>query len=235
LQAGWRDQTPLNSFYLSIMKTAIVIGATGLVGTELVTQLLADDRFSKVKVFARRSVGISNEKLEEHIINFDAVGEWSHLVAGDVLFSALGTTIKQAGSQDAQYKIDHNYQYNFAKAAATNGVKHYVLISSAYASPGSRIFYSRMKGELERDIQQLSFEKISIIRPGLLAGDRKEFRLGERISQMILPVLKFIPGLQGYTPIHARKVAKAMINAVIYQTEALRIYELKEVFQLAEK
>jgi aspartate-semialdehyde dehydrogenase len=90
-------------------KTALVIGATGLVGNELVHQLLADDRFGAVLVFVRRSMGISHSKLQEFIINFDEPQNWSHLVKGDVLFSALGTTLKKAGSKEAQYKIDHDY------------------------------------------------------------------------------------------------------------------------------
>lgn len=216
------------------MKTALVIGATGLVGTELVAQLLSDDRFNQIKIFVRRSAGVTHPKLEEHIINFDAVEQWRDLVKGDVLFSTLGTTIRQAGSQEAQYKIDHNYQYNFAKTASENAVAAYVLISSAYASPDARIFYSRMKGELERDVQQLPFQTISIIRPGMLAGNRKEFRLGEKISLPLFSVLKFIPGLRGYAPIDAGLVARAMIHAAVQQKEAFKIYELQQVFDLAK-
>ena len=139
------------------MKTAVVIGATGLVGSELVALLLADSRFETVKVFVRRSTGRQHPKLEEHLVNFDAVETWKEQLTGDVLFSAMGTTLKQAGSKDAQYKIDYTYQYNVAKAAAENGVPQYVLISSAGASPKSRIFYSRMKGELEESVKKLTF------------------------------------------------------------------------------
>src|SRR6476619_3817620 len=96
--------------------TALVIGATGLVGNELVQQLLADDRFGSVVVFVRRTTGIQHSKLKELIINFDEPQNWNNLVKGDVLFSALGTTIKKAGSKEAQYKIDHNYQFEFARA-----------------------------------------------------------------------------------------------------------------------
>src|SRR5689334_5676279 len=98
-------------------RTAMVIGATGLVGSHLVQLLLHDDRFAVVKIFARRSTGIQHPKLQERIIDFDHPERWKHLITGDVLFSALGTTLKTAGSKEAQYKIDHTYQFNVAKAA----------------------------------------------------------------------------------------------------------------------
>ncbi|WP_237151190.1 NAD(P)H-binding protein [Pontibacter actiniarum] len=122
------------------MKTAIIIGATGLVGKQLVHLLLADQRFNKIIVFGRHSLGIDNAKLEEHLIDFDAPENWRHLVKGDVLFSTLGTTLKQAGGQNQQYKVDYLYQFRFAQAAAQNGVPVYVLVSAPGASPHSVLF-----------------------------------------------------------------------------------------------
>ena len=137
---------------------ALVIGATGLVGSELIDQLLNNEQFTRVKVFGRRPTGKSHPKLEEHVINFDQPEQWKGLVRGDILFSALGTTLKKAGSKGAQFKIDYKYQYYFARAAAENGVSNYVLVSAAGSSPTSRIFYSRMKGILEKDIKKLAFQ-----------------------------------------------------------------------------
>ena len=216
------------------MKTALLIGATGLVGAHLLDQLLRDDKFEKIIVFTRRLTGQQHKKLNEVIINFDKTSEWKKQVKGDVLFSTLGTTLRKAGSKAAQYKIDYTYQYNFAEAAAQNGVPGYVLVSSAYASPSSKIFYSRMKGELERDISQLSFEHISIIRPGILAGDRKEKRLGEKLGLALMNVAYHIPGLSAWKPIHASIVARAMINAYQHPTKPVNEYTLKDVFRLAE-
>ena len=215
--------------------TALVIGATGLVGSELVDQLLSDNKFEKLIVFVRRSTGKEHSKLTEHIIDFDFPQQWSMLVQGDVLFSTLGTTLKQAGSKGAQFKIDYIYQYHFAKVASENGVKEYVLVSAAYASSSSKIFYSRMKGILEKDIKSLSFEHISILRPGMLTGNRKERRLGEIIGTPILKFLQHLPGLTSLRPVSASTVSKAMINATSYHPQRINEYSLSEVFELADK
>ncbi|MBX0331970.1 NAD(P)H-binding protein [Pontibacter sp. HSC-14F20] len=217
------------------MKTALVIGATGLVGTQLVQQLLADDRFSKVIVFGRRSLGIANTKLEEHLINFDASDEWQHLVKGDVFFSTLGTTLKQAGGQNEQYKVDYHYQYKFAEAAAENGVSAYVLVSSSGASKDSLIFYSRMKGTLEENVKNLGFQSINIIQPGLLHGDRKEERFGEAAAYKVMHFLDKV-GIAGkYKPYEDKVVAQAMINAGIAAQPGVHTYTLGDIFTLAER
>ena len=146
-------------------RTALVIGATGLVGSSLVHLLLSNEYFGSIKVFSRRSTGVQHPKLAEYIISFEQPSEWKHLVTGDVVFSSLGTTLKKAGSKEEQFKIDHTYQFQFAKAAADNGVPVYVLVSAAMASEHSMIFYSRMKGLLERDIKRLPFRFIHILQP----------------------------------------------------------------------
>ena len=215
-------------------RIAIVIGATGLVGSALVQQLLEDDRFGLVRVLGRRITGSTDPKLEEHKINFDMPGEWKHLVKGDVLFSALGTTLKQAGSKQAQYKVDHGYQYEVAKAASENGVPVYVLVSSAMADEGSSLFYTRMKGELERDIRQLSFPHIHILQPGMLKGDRKESRPGERIGISVVEFLNKLGIAKKQKPIDVSIVAKAMIN-VSFSKEITKTYALLDVFRLAEE
>jgi len=214
-------------------KTAIVIGATGLVGDQLVQMMLHDTRFEKVKVLARKTTDIHNDKLEEHIVNFDDPGSWKKLVTGDVLYSAMGTTLRAAGSKEAQYKVDHTYQYEVAKMAAANDVKEYVLVSSAGASTDSNIFYSRMKGELERDIKKLPFETIHIIRPGMLAGERKEVRTGVKIWTPLMSVIGAIPGLGNLKPIHGKQVAQAMINATFRHVVGIHSYTMGEVYKLA--
>ena len=215
------------------MQTALVIGATGLVGSHLLDLVLKDARFDKVKVFTRRPTDHKESKLEEYLIDFDKPEEWSSYVKGEILFSSLGTTIKKAGSQEEQYKIDFTYQHRMAEIAARNGTGTYVLVSSAGADPGSRIFYSRMKGELEEAIQKLPFKKIIILQPGILDGDRKESRPAEKISINIARGLKYIPGLKQYRPVHAEIVARAMINASFSEINGIRIFTLGGVFDLA--
>lgn len=217
------------------MKTAILIGATGMTGSYVLQLLLKDDRFSRVKIFVRRTANLNHPKLEEHIIDFDNSDSWKHLVTGDVLFSALGTTLKQAGGKVPQYKVDYNYQYNFAKASSDNGVPVYVLVSSVGANPASGIFYSRMKGELERDIRKLSFRHIYILQPGPLEGPRERERKFEKIG---IGFTRFITDLgifKGYKPIHGKIVAQAMVNASFDTQSPVKVYRLLEVFKRAEK
>ena len=215
------------------MKTALVIGATGLVGKTLTHLLLSDERFSSIKVFVRRTTGIRHRKLEEHLVSFDTMPQWQQNLTGDVLFSCLGTTLKKAGTKEAQYKIDFTYQYDVAYAAAQNNVPQYVLVSSSGASSKSRIFYSRMKGELEDAVKTFPFSQIHILQPGILQGNREEFRLGERIGVEVLSAIQFIPGMKKYAPIPAKTVARAMINASFLQNNKVTVWGLEKVFALA--
>ncbi len=216
------------------MKTAIVIGATGLVGNELVKLLLKDSRIELVKVFTRKSLHINNNKLEEHIINFDQPDQWKKLVTGDILYSALGTTLKVAGSKDAQYIVDYNYQYNFARMAAANGVGKYILVSASGSSANSKIFYSRMKGELERDIKKIPFETIHILRPGMLKGKRDKVRTGEILGVALLNAIGSFPGLQALKPISGTEVANAMINATFRHVVGIHSYGPSVLFDLSK-
>lgn len=213
-------------------KTAIIIGATGLVGSEVLHLLIEDEGYDTIKVFHRRPTGIKHPKLEEHIIDFDHIHEWQHLVTGDELYSALGTTIKKAGSQEVQYTIDYTYQYEVAKAAAENGVKKYSLVSSAGADHQSRMFYSRLKGELDDAVKELPFEVITIMRPSILAGERDESRLGESIGMFFMKFLTKFPGLKKYRPIPGRVVAEGMRRSLKKCPPGYHIFELDEIFYL---
>ena len=220
-----------------MMKTAIVIGATGLIGKHITKLLLDNPAYSKVKVFVRRSLNISNPKLEEHIVNFDELDKWKTKIIGDELFSAMGTTIRKAKNTSIQYKVDVTYQYEVAKAASENGVKSYFLVSSSSANAKSKLFYMRIKGELDEKVKHLSFNKIRIFRPSLLLGERPEKRFGEKAAENILKiVVPIFPFLKNQRPIEGEKVARAMIvSANEDNKERIKIFEPLEIFSLTDK
>lgn len=215
----------------STEKTAVLLGATGLVGSSLLQLLLADDRYSKVLVFHRRSTGVTHPKLEEHVVKFDEMVIWKHLIKGDHLYSALGTTLKAAGNKQAQYRVDYDYQYEVALAAVKNQIHSYCLVSSTGASARSKNFYTNMKGKLDRAVQKLDFQKVVILRPSFLKGTRRENRIGEKIGIPAFEALSFLPQLKKYRPIPAHTVAQAMIVALNSDSSKI-IYEAEEIFGL---
>ena len=215
------------------MKNALVIGASGLVGKELVKELLACDGFERVVVFLRTASGIRHPRLTEHVIDFHAPASWQHLVKGDVLFSALGTTLKKAGSKKAQHAVDYGLQFAFADIAARRRVPAFVLVSSAGASPDARAFYFRMKGELERDVACLPFDRLAILRPGPLYGEREEQRIGEGIGIFLVRMLNKLGLLRHFRPISGKAVARAMIQVFFLQNEARVSYGPRQLHDLS--
>ncbi|BES61000.1 NAD(P)H-binding protein [Dysgonomonas capnocytophagoides] len=200
-----------------IQNTAVIIGATGLVGTALVQKLLADESFSEIKLLVRKSTKINHPKIKEYIIDFNNTNDYDRYITGDVLFSCLGTTLSTAGSKENQYLVDYTYQYQAAKSGAENGVKCYILVSSPYAKIDSGNYYRKMKAELEDSISVLDFEKIVILKPNVLSGERKTPRVGESIAVAIIQTLgRLLPFLKKYRPISGKNVAQAMLNSFYY-------------------
>lgn len=214
------------------MKKAIVIGATGMVGQQLIKKLIENAEYTEIISLVRRRTIETHPKLKEQIINFDQPETWKHLVTGDVLFSTLGTTIAQAKTKDAQYKVDYTYQFITAEIAAKNGVPTYVLVSSAGANSKSKVFYPSIKGKLEDAVKTLPFQVISIIQPGQLDGMRAEKRSAEKIGLSVMYALNKIGLFKRYKPILGCEVAKAMICAA--EKKQSNTYTLDEVFQLAQ-
>lgn len=213
---------------------ALVIGATGATGKDLVNQLLQDKDFEEVNIFVRKPLDIQNDKLKVHIVNFEKPEEWKGKVKGDVAFSCLGTTLKVAGSKEAQRKVDFDYQYEFAKAAKENNVDDYILVSAYGANPQSKIFYSKMKGELEDAIKQLHFNKITIFKPGML--ERKDSdRTGEVLGSRIIKFANKLGLLESQKPLPTDVLAKAMINSSKIKSNGYSSIKLGNIFCFAEK
>lgn len=210
---------------------ALHIGATGATGTDLLEKLLNDTTFDEVAVFVRKQIGVTNDKLTVNVVDFDQPEEWKHLVKGDVAFSCLGTTLKAAGSKEAQRKVDYDYQYNFAKAAKENNVVHFILVSSYGANSKSSIFYSRIKGELEDAAQALQFHKTTIFNPGMLQRKNTD-RSGEIVMEKVLHFMNMLGLFRKYKPLSTEVLAQAMINVAKNQTNSYEVIKLNDIYKL---
>ena len=211
-------------------KTAIIIGATGVVGSELLTLLLQSPAFGHVIAITRRKLDVEHTKLTNQVIDFDCLTNYCALFKGDVFFSCLGTTKKQAGSTAAQRKVDFDYQFIAAQMAANNAVSHYCLVSSSGANAHSISPYLKMKGELEQHIKTLGFAKVSIFQPSLLMGERNDTRIAEQIGAFVLPVITQLPFLKRYKPITGKQVALKMCAVSLAQQQSLQYYVLESLF-----
>lgn len=213
------------------MTKAIVIGATGLIGTQLVQRLAAEKRITQVVAITRTAVAYGSEKIVNEVIDFKNLENHSELFRGDIFFSCLGTTMKQAGSIREQRKVDFDYQYRAAQICSKNGLNHYILVSSSGANASSKSPYLKMKGELEREVSRLSFKRITIIQPSLLKGERETFRLGESIANWLLPLLCSLSFFKKYRPISGDEVARKMVSVSLSPGKGHERYRLDELFR----
>jgi len=213
-------------------KTAIILGASGLVGNEVLKELLQDMDFVKIKIFVRKRINIENPKLEQNIIDFNVIGNYHNLIKADVLFCCIGTTIKKAGSKEAFIKVDYTYPLEFAKIAKQNGIEKFLLISSIGADKTASNFYLKVKGDIEDALEKLKFESLIILRPSMLLGQRKEFRFGEFIGKVVMKLFSFafIGKLKKYKAIDAAIVAKAMVRVSKLELKGLNVF-LSDVLQ----
>ncbi|UOO83017.1 NAD(P)H-binding protein [Uruburuella testudinis] len=206
----------------------VLIGATGATGKALLPLLLADANFSRVDVFVRRAPDVQHEKLHVHVVDFADVAGWCDKLRGDVLFSCLGTTLKAAGSQEAQWQVDYQAQYDVAQAAQANGVGTLVLVSSAQADPKARWFYPRMKGQLEADVAALGFARLLIFRPPLLLRPNSR-RTAEVWGGKILQGLNRVGLLQSQRPLPTPQLAQAMLQAFQTASSGMKVYEAQDI------
>ena len=174
------------------MKKALIAGASGLVGAELLPILLEAEEYEKVYALVRRPLHFKHPKLEAVVCNFDRLDDVQQYFEVEDVFVCLGTTIKKAKTKEAMYKVDVEYPVAIAKLAKEKGAQHYLVISSMNANPESSIWYSKMKGILEKELKGVSFSTLSIFRPSLLIGDRKEFRFGENMAVKLYQIIAFL-------------------------------------------
>lgn len=216
--------------------TVLLLGASGLVGSHCLTHLLSDDRFDKVIAVLRRPLNISHPKLVQTIVDFDKLDNYSSELKSDAVLSTLGTTLRKAGSSAKFTKVDYEYQLKVAEIARRNGATTFVLLSSIGADKKSLVLYTKVKGEVEDAISKLGYEKVIILRPSILLGERNESRAGEAVGQWLAKKMPFVFSgpLARYKGIPADTVASAMINAVQKPYNGVAIVENLEIFEWAK-
>jgi uncharacterized protein YbjT (DUF2867 family) len=208
------------------MASIALLGSTGLVGRQCL-ELLADDHaFERVVVIARRKFGEATApRIEGHVIDFDQLPAYADVLAVDQVICALGTTIKAVGGSQERFRaVDYGIPLAAAQIALRKGARHFLLVSAIGADAGSRIFYNRVKGELEDALRTLRFRSVTIVRPSLLLGDREEFRLGEVVAKRLAWA---VPGR--YRPVHARDVAKALVRSAREDLPGLHIIDSEDI------
>ena len=193
------------------MKTALISGASGLTGSYLLKLLLESKAYNRVKILVRKPLDIEHPLL--HQIVYDYENPNSEALKADHIYCCLGTTIKKAGSKEAFRKVDYEYPLQIARLAHQNGAEKLALISAIGANPGSKIFYNRVKGQVEEAIKEIPFEATHIMRPSMLLGKRDEFRFGEEAGKLIMIPLNFIFP-KNLKPIQASQVAACMLDRI---------------------
>lgn len=207
---------------------ALIIGATGATGKNLVDTLLSDSDYARVTVFARKSTGKIHPKLTEHIIDFSEIEQYASFIVGDVFFSCLGTTLKAAGSKANQWKIDFDIPAQFARLARENDLHTCVLVSSYGASAGSKLFYSRMKGELEDAIGAMNFPQYIVFKPGALIRENSD-RFFEKLGVNVLRAFNSIGLLRKYKPLHTKILAEKLTKSPRIFPDGVSVVEADKI------
>ena len=218
-------------------RSALLVGATGLVGGHVLQLLLDDETYAEVVVLVRKPSFNPHPKLREHIIDFGHLDRHASIIKADDVFCCLGTTIKVAGSQEAFRKVDFTYPVQIAALALKNGAKQFLVVTSVGANSQSSIFYNRVKGEVEEAVAKLPFQSLHIFRPSLLLGERKEFRPGEKIGMAAMKSFSFlmIGGMKKYRAIEANVLARGMVRTAKENLNGIQVYESDQIQLIADK
>lgn len=206
------------------MRTALLVGASGLVGRELLDLLLSDAAYEKVVVLTRKPLAIDNAKYQNHVVDFDRLTEYYKDIVAQDIFCCLGTTMRVAGSKEAFKKVDYTYPLEIARLAKAAGAEQYLLVSALGANEKSSIFYNKVKGEVERAIGGLNYQSFKVFRPSLLLGNRSEQRNGEDAAKIFYKIFGFVIPAK-YKAIEARSVALAMLTVAKLKKLGLSVYE----------
>ncbi|MFW5708067.1 MAG: oxidoreductase [Bacteroidota bacterium] len=203
------------------MKTALIAGATGLVGSFLLDELLENDNYSQVKILVRKKMEKAHPKLTQIVFDYDNPDQSA--VKADDVFCCLGTTIRKAGSKEAFEKVDYEYPLKLAQLAHKNGSKSFHLVTALGADEKSMFFYNKVKGKVEREVSKIPFDSLCIYRPSMLLGPRREFRLGEEVAKRFMKTFGFLFS-RNTKGIHVSQVARCMVsNANEDQPEPIRV------------
>ena len=215
------------------MKTALIFGSSGLVGKNLLSQVINNSNYSKIKIFVRSSPDISDRKIEIINTDFKDLEIIKNLITGDDCFFCIGTTKKNSPDKKEYRRIELDLPKQIAQISKSNNVKSFIFVSSGFADPKNSGDYLKFKGLVEEEIKSLNFEKIGILRPSFLLGKRKEKRLGEKIGISIFKFLSplFVGPIKKMKPIHSEKVAKAMIQIANENIQQI-IFESNEISDL---
>lgn len=212
-------------------RSALVLGATGLVGGLCLDLLLADPAWSRVTALVRRPSGRAHPRLTEVVADFERLDEHAGAFAVSDVFCCLGSTIRKAGSREVFYRVDHDYPVAAAGLASARGARRFLLVSSLGGDAGSRVFYNRVKGEVERDVSAVPFAGVAIFRPSLILGPRDERRAAEAIFQKVMPLASplLVGPLRKYRAIRADTVARAMVRLAREGFRGVSVLESDEI------
>jgi uncharacterized protein YbjT (DUF2867 family) len=217
-------------------RTALVLGSTGLVGGLVLEMLLADGAWERVTTLGRRPTWRQHPRLVEVVADFAQLDVEARAFAATDVFCCLGTTIAKAASQEAFYRVDHDYPVAAAKLASGQGARHFLIVTALGGNPASRVFYNRMKGEVERDVAAFPFQGVAILRPSLILGPRDERRPAEALAQRLAPLaspLLWGP-LRRYRAIPATRVAAAMVRLAKHGVRGVRVLESDEIARVGK-
>jgi uncharacterized protein YbjT (DUF2867 family) len=217
-------------------KTALLVGATGLTGGYCLEFLLKEPAYRNVHAFVRTAIAITDTKFVQHIVDFHELETFHEHLEVDDVYCCLGTTIRKAGSQEAFRRVDFDYPVKLAALTQHCGAKQFLIITSIGANPRSRVFYSRVKGEVEEALTKISFDAIHIFRPSLLLGERKEHRTGEKVGAVAMAALKpaMIGPLKKYRALRASDVALAMVRTAQMNLNGVNIFQSQRIQEIAD-